>query len=62
MLATLPERLVRSQAARFGLRRARPPLALRAITVTAVWHRRQARSGMREWLLAQIRQALRAAP
>lgn len=62
MLATLPERLVRSQAARFGLRRARPPIALRSFRVSAVWHRRQARSGRREWLLGQVRQALRSAP
>jgi DNA-binding transcriptional LysR family regulator len=61
MLATLPERLVRSQAGRFALRRAKPPVALRSFTVGAVWHRRQARSGLREWLLARIRDALKEA-
>jgi DNA-binding transcriptional LysR family regulator len=62
LLATLPERLVRSQMARFGLVAARPPMALRSFDVAAVWHRRQAKSGLREWLLGRIKDALREKP
>jgi DNA-binding transcriptional LysR family regulator len=61
LLATLPARLVRSQARRFRLASAKPPLPLRSFTVSAVWHRRQARSALREWLLARVREALRDA-
>jgi DNA-binding transcriptional LysR family regulator len=54
-LATLPARLCRRHAGRFGLRAADPPIALRRFTVSVVRHRRNERDGRTGWLLSAIR-------
>jgi DNA-binding transcriptional LysR family regulator len=56
MVATLPKRFVEQFAAAFGLASAAPPLALRSFTVSAMWHRRNARNPLHLWLLEQLKQ------
>lgn len=50
-MATLPSQVVEAHAARFGLVSKQPPLAIRSFPVSAVCHRRNARSPRHEWLM-----------
>jgi DNA-binding transcriptional LysR family regulator len=55
-IATLPERLVRDHAHRFGLVFATPPVAVRAFTVSALRHRRDANNPRLAWVTAICRE------
>lgn len=50
LIATIPARLARAHAARFGLAAVAPPLAIRSFPVSAVWHRRTASDGAVTWI------------
>jgi DNA-binding transcriptional LysR family regulator len=50
-LATLPERLVRRFAPRFGLEFVQPPVAIRSFTVSALRHRRDERNARLRWVI-----------
>ncbi|MGL6208986.1 MAG: LysR family transcriptional regulator [Paracoccaceae bacterium] len=54
LIATLPARLVRAYAPRFGLSAHPAPVAIRKFTISAVRHRRNLKSGLHDWLQAQI--------
>lgn len=56
LVATLPKRFVEQFAAAFGLASAPPPLALRSFTVSAIWHRRDARNPFHLWILERLRE------
>jgi DNA-binding transcriptional LysR family regulator len=50
LVAILPERLSRGEAARFGLVLRKPPLAVPPYTLSIVWHRRTAHDPTHRWL------------
>ena len=56
LVATLPKRLVEQFAAAFGLASAPPPLILRSFTVSAMWHRRDARNPFHLWMLERLKE------
>jgi DNA-binding transcriptional LysR family regulator len=55
MVATLPTRVVERFASRFGLDSRPLPFAVPSFPVSAVRHRRDARSPMLDWVVAQLR-------
>jgi DNA-binding transcriptional LysR family regulator len=57
LIATIPRKLATKYAAQFGLIAVDPPIAIRSFEVSLVRHRRNAKSGMIDWLAAQIRAA-----
>jgi DNA-binding transcriptional LysR family regulator len=57
LFATLPRRLASSFAEKFGLVALEPPLNVRRFAVSAVRHRRDARSPMIDWLVGALRAA-----
>ncbi len=61
LVAILPERISRSQAARYGLALRPPPLALPGYTLCIVWHQRTAHDAAHRWLRERLL-ALAAAP
>jgi DNA-binding transcriptional LysR family regulator len=58
LVATLPKRFVEQFAAAFGLASAPPPLALRSFTVSAMWHRRDARNPFHLWMLERLKEVV----
>lgn len=58
-IATVPRRLAVANAARFGLKVVEPPLPIRSFSISAVRHRRDARNGLTEWLVAAVGAACR---
>jgi len=54
LIATLPERLVIRHGERFGLSVFAPPLALRAIAISAIVHKRNAASPLHTWLIGRL--------
>ncbi len=58
LIATVPHRMAEAHAASFGLVSLDPPVAIRSFEVSLVRHRRNARSGMVNWLCSQIRSSL----
>jgi DNA-binding transcriptional LysR family regulator len=54
LVATLPRMLVEKFAGAFGLACAEPPLPLRSFTVSAMWHRRDARNPFHLWMTEQL--------
>lgn len=54
-LVTLPARIARAFAPRFGLATASPPLAIRPFTVSMIWHRRDDSDPRLGWIRAQLR-------
>lgn len=61
LVATLPSRLVARYATAFGLESRSVPVTIRPFTVSAVRHRRDARSPMHQWLVEALAQACEAA-
>jgi len=59
-IATVPARLALAYARRFDLVTAPPPLELRRFTISAVRHKRNARSAMHDWLLDGMREVCTA--
>ena len=57
LIATLPARLVRGQAARFGLLARPAPIPIRPFTVSAIRHERNARNPMHDWLVGHLAEA-----
>lgn len=55
LVATLPARLVRAHAERFGLRQFEPPLPLRRFEVAMIRHARNERHPLLDWLSARLR-------
>lgn len=56
LVATLPKRFVEQFAGAFGLSSAPPPLVLRSFTVSALWHRRDARNPFHLWMLERLKE------
>lgn len=54
LIVTLPARLARMHARRFGLAVAPPPLAIRPFTVSVVWHKRAASDLALRWIRQQM--------
>jgi DNA-binding transcriptional LysR family regulator len=54
LIVTLPARLARMHARRFGLVVAPPPLAIRPFTVSVVWHKRAASDPALRWIRQQM--------
>lgn len=61
LVATLPERMVRRHGERFGLAFRPPPLEIRSFDVRAVWHRRNARNGLVQWVVDLLGECAQAA-
>lgn len=55
LIATLPEFVAVEHAERFGLKLARPPLAIQAFEVSAVWDERDAANPLMPWLIGHMR-------
>lgn len=55
LVATLPARLVVAYATAFGLEVREPPVRIRPFPVMAVRHRRDAKNGLQDWLVAEAR-------
>jgi len=55
-IATIPRRLAMVHAERFGLEVLRVPLAISPFQVSIAWHRRQANSASRKWLVGVLSQ------
>ena len=51
MVATLPGRLVRRNAGLFRLAACEPPIKIRPFPVSAIWHARDARNPIHEWIV-----------
>ena len=58
LIATLPARLVASQAERYELAATAPPIKVRSFPVSALIHDRHANSPLHEWLLGVLKQSL----
>ena len=58
LIATLPSRLVASQSNRYGLSAYSPPLDIRRFVVSAMYHERNAKNPMCEWVVAALRNVL----
>ena len=56
LITLLPSRLAASQAARYSLTTAKPPLEVRNFPVSALLHERHANSPMHAWLIEALRQ------
>ena len=54
LVATLPSRLVKKNAERFGLADVAPPLEIRPFAVSAFYHKRNAKNPLHEWLIASL--------
>ncbi len=54
LLATLPARLSEKQSGRYHLTVASPPLDIRAFTVSAYYHERDANNPMHNWLISSL--------
>lgn len=54
LIATVPGRLARAQAASFGLMMAEPPLVIRSFAVRMTWSRRSASDPGLGWLREQL--------
>jgi DNA-binding transcriptional LysR family regulator len=59
LICTVPARLAHHHAARFGLAIMKPPLPIRPLRITALWHRRTAADPALMWLRDQIGQLVR---
>ena len=55
LIATLPSRLVAKQSQRFGLTAVRPPIDVRAFSVSAFRHERDANNPMHAWMIECLR-------
>ena len=53
-LVTLPARIARAHAARFGLVTAMPPLSIRPFEVSAFWHLRNERDPRLAWVVGRL--------
>jgi DNA-binding transcriptional LysR family regulator len=51
VIATMPRRHAEAYAADFGLQTVEPPVALRRDRVDVVWHSRNAKSGLIQWVV-----------
>jgi DNA-binding transcriptional LysR family regulator len=60
-VVTLPERVARTMAGRFGLRVLEPPLKLVPYTLSMVWHPRMDGDAAHRWLREAVLRAARAA-
>lgn len=54
LVAILPERISRAQAARFGLVLKKPPIGLPGYTLSIVWHQRTAHDPVHRWVREQV--------
>ena len=54
LIATMPERLARREAARYGLRLVQPPLRLPEFTLAMAWHPRLEHDPAQRWLRAFV--------
>lgn len=54
LIATLPSRLVRAHASRFGLASSSPPLPIRTFAMSAAWHRRVSSDPALTWLRERL--------
>ena len=57
-IVTLPARLAKTFAPRFGLAVAEPPLEVRRFPVSVYWHRRNQRSPQIRWLAEQLKHCI----
>jgi DNA-binding transcriptional LysR family regulator len=54
LVAILPERISRAQAARFGLVVRKPPVGLPGYTLSIAWHQRTAHDPVHRWVREQV--------
>ena len=54
LVAILPERISRAQAARFGLALRKPPFELPGYTLSIAWHQRTAHDPVHRWVREQV--------
>lgn len=57
LVASLPSRIARTYCRAFGLQAREMPLAVRSFPVSAIYHRRNEKSAMVQWMLNAIRSA-----
>jgi DNA-binding transcriptional LysR family regulator len=57
LLVTVPRRLAKAYAKRFGLTVTEPPLRIRPFQIGQAWHQRSTGSEMRSWVVEQVRAA-----
>ncbi len=62
LVALLPERISTAQAARFGLRVRKPPLAIPGYTLCIAWHQRTANDPAHRWVRERLVALARPAP
>ena len=62
LIATLPSRLVASQAERYQLLSFPPPVQIRPFTVSAMHHERNSNSPMHQWAISALSEIARGAP
>ena len=57
VIATVPRRLALAHAKPFRLQVLDPPLAIRPLRISAVWHPRNAANGLHAWLIERLQEA-----
>jgi DNA-binding transcriptional LysR family regulator len=62
VVAVVPGRIARHQAARFGLAVRPVPIAIPGYTLSIVWHQRTAHDAAHRWVREQLLAAAAAAP
>ena len=54
LIATVPRRLAEAFASSFGLRALEPPISIRPSRVSIVWHERNDKSALHNWIIAEV--------